>query len=184
LAALLHGSQVVSVSQTLRRWTEGATYVRQGDHYVGHWPTFLVIQLNNNIDFEFENLPRKIRVVRYTSNREKFMLVNVFVFTPNKIFQTKVRLYQIELRKRRRRFDELRWCQFRFVLTRFTLFEKAFIDGLQFKAIACSVWRWSACNLGWHVGCLNCSNVALSPCPLRQSAEAWTRIWASGFWSC
>jgi len=42
LAALLHGSQVVSVSQTLRRWTKGATYARQGDHHVGHWPTFLV----------------------------------------------------------------------------------------------------------------------------------------------
>jgi len=42
LAALLHGSQVVSVSQTLRRWTESATYVRQGDHHVGHWPTLLV----------------------------------------------------------------------------------------------------------------------------------------------
>jgi len=42
LAALLHGSQVVSVSQPLRRWTEGASYVRQGDHHVGHWPTFLV----------------------------------------------------------------------------------------------------------------------------------------------
>jgi len=43
LAALLHGSQVglVSVRQTLRRWTEGANYVRQGDHHVGHWPTFL-----------------------------------------------------------------------------------------------------------------------------------------------
>jgi len=27
LAALLHGSQVVGISQTLRRWTEGATYV-------------------------------------------------------------------------------------------------------------------------------------------------------------
>jgi len=40
LAALLHGSQVVNVSQTLLRWTEGATYVRQGDHQVGHWPTF------------------------------------------------------------------------------------------------------------------------------------------------
>ena len=40
LAALLHGSQVVSVSQTLRHWTEGSTYVRQGDHHVGHWPTF------------------------------------------------------------------------------------------------------------------------------------------------
>jgi len=40
LAALLHGSQVVSVSQTLPCWTEGATYVCQGDHHVGHWPTF------------------------------------------------------------------------------------------------------------------------------------------------
>jgi len=31
---------VAGVSQTLRRWTEGATYVWQGDHQVGHWPTF------------------------------------------------------------------------------------------------------------------------------------------------
>ena len=41
-AALLHGSPLVGVSQTLRRWTEGATYIRQGGHHVGHWPTFLV----------------------------------------------------------------------------------------------------------------------------------------------
>jgi len=33
---------VVGVSQTLRRWTEGAAYIRQGGHHVGHWPTFLV----------------------------------------------------------------------------------------------------------------------------------------------
>ena len=26
----------------LRRWTEGATCIRQGGHHVGHWPTFLV----------------------------------------------------------------------------------------------------------------------------------------------
>ena len=45
LAALLHGSQVVSVSQTFRRWTEGATYVQQGDHHVWHWPTFLVLSV-------------------------------------------------------------------------------------------------------------------------------------------
>jgi len=25
----------------MRRWTEGATYIRQGGHHVGHWPTFL-----------------------------------------------------------------------------------------------------------------------------------------------
>ena len=46
LAALLHGTLVVGVSQTLRRWTEGATYIWQGSHYVGHWPTFLVSYLN------------------------------------------------------------------------------------------------------------------------------------------
>jgi len=36
-------SIVVSVSQTLRRGTEGATYIRQCGHHVGHWPTFLVL---------------------------------------------------------------------------------------------------------------------------------------------
>jgi len=38
LAALLHSAQHSGsgVNQTLRRWTEGATYIRQGDHYVGH----------------------------------------------------------------------------------------------------------------------------------------------------
>ena len=40
-ATLLNGTLVVGVSQTLRGWTEGATYVRQGDHHVEHWPTFL-----------------------------------------------------------------------------------------------------------------------------------------------
>jgi len=42
LAALPHGTLVVGVSQTLRRWTEGTTYIRQGGHHDGHWPTFLV----------------------------------------------------------------------------------------------------------------------------------------------
>jgi len=43
LAALLHGTLVMGVGQTLQRWTEGTTYIRQGGHHVGHWPTFLVI---------------------------------------------------------------------------------------------------------------------------------------------
>jgi len=42
LAALLHGTLVVGVSQTLQRWAEGATYIPQGGHNVGHWPIFLV----------------------------------------------------------------------------------------------------------------------------------------------
>jgi len=42
LAALLHGTVVVDVSESLRRSTEGATYIRQGGHHVGRWPTFLV----------------------------------------------------------------------------------------------------------------------------------------------
>jgi len=40
-AALLHDTPVLGVSQTLRRWREGATYIRQGGHHVWHWPTFL-----------------------------------------------------------------------------------------------------------------------------------------------
>ena len=41
LAALLYGSQVVSVRQP--DFAALNTYVRQGDHHVGHWPTFLVL---------------------------------------------------------------------------------------------------------------------------------------------
>jgi len=45
LAALLHGTLVVGVSQTWRRRTEGATYIWQGGHHVGRWPTFLVLKI-------------------------------------------------------------------------------------------------------------------------------------------
>jgi len=40
LAALLHGTAAVGVSQTLRCWTAGVTYIRQSGHHVGHRPTF------------------------------------------------------------------------------------------------------------------------------------------------
>jgi len=43
LAVLLHSTPVLGISQTLRHWTEGASYVWQGGHHAGHWPTFLVI---------------------------------------------------------------------------------------------------------------------------------------------
>ena len=49
LAALLHGSQVLGISHTLRRWTEGATYIRQGSHHIEHWPTFLVMNGKHNM---------------------------------------------------------------------------------------------------------------------------------------
>jgi len=45
LATLLHGTLVVGVSQTLRHW-EGATYIRQGCHHVGHWPHISSFFLN------------------------------------------------------------------------------------------------------------------------------------------
>jgi len=37
LAALLHCTVVVGISQTLRRLTEGVTYIWQGGHHIGHW---------------------------------------------------------------------------------------------------------------------------------------------------
>ena len=42
---------VVGISQTLRRWTEGTTCVPQGDHHVGHWPTFLVLIFSTVLDW-------------------------------------------------------------------------------------------------------------------------------------
>jgi len=42
LAALLHSTRVVGVSQSLRHWTQGATYIWKGGHHVGHWLTFLL----------------------------------------------------------------------------------------------------------------------------------------------
>jgi len=53
LAALLHGTLVLGVSQTLRRWTEGATYIRKeaitlgiGPHSSLHCVTCLTYTVN------------------------------------------------------------------------------------------------------------------------------------------
>ena len=51
IISLVWGTQLISTGfaswqryciATLRRWTDGATCIRQGGHHVGHWPTFLV----------------------------------------------------------------------------------------------------------------------------------------------
>ena len=69
LAALLHDTLVVGVNQTLRRWTEGATYIRQGGHHVGHWPTFLVAYIMTSYSRNF--LP----------NNNYFITVHMFMKT-------------------------------------------------------------------------------------------------------
>jgi len=65
LAALLHSILVVGVSQTLRRWTEGATYIRQGDHHVGHQPTFLV---SSKTDLRSTNIVKWVRGTRWLNH--------------------------------------------------------------------------------------------------------------------
>jgi len=47
---------LVGVSQTLRRWTEDAAYIRQGGHHVGHWPTFLVLSAIHRVKWHHSNL--------------------------------------------------------------------------------------------------------------------------------
>jgi len=64
LAAVLHSTLVVGVSQTLRRWTEGATYIRQGGHHVGHWPTFL-------------HTPNQVSGRRWTISQRLFWFVSL-----------------------------------------------------------------------------------------------------------
>ena len=69
LAALLH---VTLVGLTLRRWTEGDTYIRQGGHHVGHWPTFLVFFFFSSSCFSVtvhNSLPRLLFYGRRTSHR-------------------------------------------------------------------------------------------------------------------
>jgi len=39
-ASWQHYRTALWASAKLRRWTEGATYIGQGGHHVGHWPTF------------------------------------------------------------------------------------------------------------------------------------------------
>ena len=53
LTALLHGSLVVGVSQTLRRWTEGATYIRRAAITLGIGPHSSLISILHGIISNF-----------------------------------------------------------------------------------------------------------------------------------
>ena len=44
LAALLHGTRALDVTQTLWRSAEGVTYIRQGSYHIGHRPVELAAQ--------------------------------------------------------------------------------------------------------------------------------------------
>jgi len=70
-AALLHG-------QTLRRWTEGATYIRQGGHQVGHWPTFLVNDIHNYRQLKMHRMGQCPTWWPWRHVREILLLNNVF----------------------------------------------------------------------------------------------------------
>jgi len=45
----VHSTRVVGVSQILRRWAEGATYIRQGRHHVGNWLRSTFVVFNREI---------------------------------------------------------------------------------------------------------------------------------------
>jgi len=72
LAALLHGTPVLGVSKILRRWTEGATYIWQGGHHVGHWPTFYFFFL-----FSSPTLSRLRLDVYHTTSTHDVALVRI-----------------------------------------------------------------------------------------------------------
>jgi len=78
LAALLHGSPSLGVSQTLRCWTEGATHIRQGGHHVGHWPTFLV-----GLDFRFSLLWSPYGIGQTIIFFDLWFLLSFFFSSPN-----------------------------------------------------------------------------------------------------
>ena len=83
MAALLHGTPVCGVSQTLRRWTKGATYIQQGGHHVGHWPTFLayiyVFITCTSISQTFNDHSRSSWMINIWVNFIVFLSNHVFV---------------------------------------------------------------------------------------------------------
>jgi len=72
LAALLHGTQVLGVSHTAAL-TEGATYIRQGGHHVGHWPTITVCLSNLS-----KYLKNHVRSQVFISSKTEIMLYKLF----------------------------------------------------------------------------------------------------------
>ena len=69
LAALLHGTLVVGISQTLRHGTEGAIYIRQGGHHVGHRPTFFFRDF-----FHYLSFPLRIDSLHFQARGRKSRL--------------------------------------------------------------------------------------------------------------
>jgi len=82
LAALLHGTQVVGISQTLWRWAEGATCIRQGGHHVGHRPVFFSFRHKDDDDDE-----NSVVFVDETKTRTKIQL-KTKTMTKNRLFMS------------------------------------------------------------------------------------------------
>jgi len=74
LAALLHCTLVVGVSQTLRRWTEGATYIRQGGRHIKH--TFVVF-----FDFRRGSVMKWNKIIL-----KNFRMFQCFILTWNHVW--------------------------------------------------------------------------------------------------
>jgi len=70
LAALLHDTPVLGFSQTLRRWAEGATYICQGGHHVGHRPTFHLFSCGLSTCFTRIWLNKRMRKLNSQQARE------------------------------------------------------------------------------------------------------------------
>jgi len=64
LAALLHDTLVVGVSQTLRRWTEGATYIQQSGRRPSRWAMAHILVKKSDVTITniLQNLPHIVAV--------------------------------------------------------------------------------------------------------------------------
>jgi len=65
LAALLHATLVVGVSQTLLRWREGATYIRQGGHHVHILVAHIVLSSSKRCNVFWTYTANSIRLCRH-----------------------------------------------------------------------------------------------------------------------
>ena len=68
------GSRQHYCTAILRRWTDGATCIRQGGHHVGHWPTFLVLTVLLNTRLQAVTYTVKVVISRQWCKTETVLL--------------------------------------------------------------------------------------------------------------
>ena len=107
LAALLRGTPVLDISRTLWRWTEGATYIRQGGHHVGphsRWFSF------NQPRWNILKITSDHWKGKYTARYRKYILSCIILQMVPLIVHTALQVLQVLWKNSNKRWNNTEDC--------------------------------------------------------------------------